>query len=138
MHLQPLHDNVLIEFDPAPGETEGGIILPDAESRPEPGIATVLAVGPGAEVADPNTGKLRVLPPPAVNVGDRVIALRYCGMVVPPAMAALVGLRPGRHKRLRVLRGTEILAVAIEENEVQGEPRAEGALELSAPGGHTT
>lgn len=107
--LQPLWDNVLIEFEPPPKRSAGGLILLDGNQRAVPGFARVLAVGPGGEVSDRTTGKHKVLPrPDGVVPGARVlVASRACGMVVE---------RPNDpHYLLRVVRFTEICAVVAEE-----------------------
>ncbi len=68
MKVRPLWDNVLVERDAAPEESDGGIIIPDqAQSKPERG--TVLAIGEGRR----NTKTGERIPLPEIKAGDRVV-----------------------------------------------------------------
>ena len=66
--LRPLNDNVVLKKEEQELKTSSGIIL--SESKSEPSVGKVLAVGPGRL----DHGKLIE---PAVKVGDRVVYKKY-------------------------------------------------------------
>lgn len=75
MNIQPLHDWLIIELEPAP-ERKGCIILPDPDNEPLR-IGKVLRAGPGRQ--HPNSNAFR---PMMVKEGDRVVfpmAVTECG-----------------------------------------------------------
>ena len=74
MNLKPLADRVIIKMEEAEETTKGGIILAPT-SKEKPGVAKVLAVGPGGVV----DGKEVTM---TVKVGDRVITSKYSGTEV--------------------------------------------------------
>lgn len=77
-HLNPTHDRVIIEREPDPKQTSGGLHLPDniemetEMSNLRPG--RVVAVGPGRW--DPQGLKLC---PMTLKVGDRVLFHKHAG-----------------------------------------------------------
>lgn len=73
--LQPLADHVVVLPTPVADVTAGGIVKPDS-AKEVPVEGTVLAVGPGAVIA--NVGTV----PPAVAVGETVLFGRYAGCEV--------------------------------------------------------
>ena len=74
MKLTPLADRVVLKMAEAEETTKGGIILAGS-AKEKPGVAEVLAVGPGGMV-DGKEIKM------AVSVGDRVIVSKYAGTEV--------------------------------------------------------
>ena len=70
--LNPLADRLLIDPDPVPDRTAGGIHIPDL-AKDKPSVGTVVAVGPGEVTKD---GRLI---PPYLSVGDRVVYGKYAG-----------------------------------------------------------
>lgn len=70
--IRPRNDQVLVELEPLPSTTAGGLHIPDAalyrhESRPDGRWGKVLAVGPG------KLSKRGELVPVGVDVGARVM-----------------------------------------------------------------
>ena len=74
MNLKPLSDRVILKALEAEEKTKGGIIL-TANAKEKPGMAEVVAVGPGGTV----DGKEVVM---TVKVGDKVLTSKYSGTEV--------------------------------------------------------
>lgn len=75
LKLKPIGDRVVVKLDEQPKTTAGGLHLPDnARDRTEHRRGTVLAVGPGAVLANGN------LSPMDVMQGERVLFEAYAGM----------------------------------------------------------
>ncbi len=72
--IKPLCDKVLIKMCESENTTESGIILP-ANTKDNPQIAEVIAVGPGGKV-DGETVEMNV------KVKDKVIVSKYSGTEV--------------------------------------------------------
>ena len=87
MKLKPLADRVIIKMQEAEETTKSGIILAGA-AKEKPGVAEVLAVGPGGMV-DGKEVKM------TVKVGDRVITSKYSGTEVKYDGEELVIVRQG-------------------------------------------
>jgi chaperonin GroES len=67
--IRPLHDNIVLRKESVEKKTASGIIL-SGDSKEQPMIATVVAVGPGRMVDG-------VLDVPALKVGDKVVYKKY-------------------------------------------------------------
>ena len=74
MTIKPLSDRVVLKPVEAEETTKSGIIL-TASAKEKPGIAEVVAVGPGGKV-DGNDVEM------FVKVGDKVITAKYAGTEV--------------------------------------------------------
>ena len=72
--LKPLNDRVVLKMVEAEETTTSGIILAGS-AKEKPGIAEVIAVGPGG-IVDGNKVEMNV------KVGDRVITSKYSGTEV--------------------------------------------------------
>ncbi len=73
MKIKPLADRVIVlPEEETPGESPGGIILPDT-TKEKPQEGSVVAVGPSKTTDD---GKVVAM---TVKVGDRVIYSKYSG-----------------------------------------------------------
>jgi chaperonin GroES len=99
MELRCVKDRVIVEADPFPTETAGGLVIPEAYAeRPEhrKWKGTVREVGPGS--IDPETGR-RI--PVDVKVGDRVMydrnasAALHMGALTSIPAAAIYFKGPG-------------------------------------------
>ena len=66
MPVRPMRDLLIVEREPQPGETKGGIIIPGDARQDILAYGTVTAVGPGVVTRK----GVRVVP--EVKVGDRV------------------------------------------------------------------
>ena len=75
MHIQPLHDRVVIRRLKAETISKGGILIPDTVGE-KPSQGEVMAIGPGARDEHGN----RV--PPDVRVGDRILFGKWSGSEV--------------------------------------------------------
>lgn len=67
--IRPLHDNIVLRKEVMEKKTASGIIL-SGDSKEQPMVATVLAVGPGRMV----DGTFDV---PKLKEGDRVVYKKY-------------------------------------------------------------
>lgn len=67
--IRPLHDNIVLRKEAAEKKTASGIIL-SGDSKEQPMVATVIAIGPGRTVDG-------VLDVPTLQVGDRVVYKKY-------------------------------------------------------------
>lgn len=67
--IRPLHDNIVLRKESVEKKTASGIIL-SGDSKEQPMVATVVAVGPGRMVDG-------VLDVPALKVGDKVVYKKY-------------------------------------------------------------
>ena len=85
--LKPLNDRVVLKMVEAEETTSSGIILAGA-AKEKPGIAEVIAVGPGG-VVDGNKVEMNV------SVGDKVITSKYSGTEVKYAGTEYVIVRVG-------------------------------------------
>ena len=74
MKLKPTADNIVLKQTEAEETTSSGIILAGT-AKEKPGIAEVIAVGPGG-IVDGKEIKMNV------KVGDRVITAKYTGTEV--------------------------------------------------------
>ena len=74
MSIKPLGDRVVIKMLEAEEKSKGGIFLP-GQTKEEPQVAEVIAIGPG-EVRD---GKVV---PMQVKVGDKILFPRFMGVDV--------------------------------------------------------
>ena len=74
MNIQPLFDRVLLKPEEDENITKSGIVLPQT-SQERPHTATVVAVGTGIDLDNNNVGMV-------VNVGDKVLYNKYCGVEV--------------------------------------------------------
>jgi chaperonin GroES len=75
MHLNPLHDRVVVQRIEADTKSTGGIIIPDAAAeKPDQGI--VIAVGPGKRNSEGS------FIPMSVTVNDRVLFGKFAGQTV--------------------------------------------------------
>ncbi|MBR2615845.1 MAG: co-chaperone GroES [Clostridia bacterium] len=72
--LKPLNDRVVLKMVEAEETTSSGIILAGT-AKEKPGIAEVIAVGPGG-IVDGNKVEMNV------SVGDKVITSKYSGTEV--------------------------------------------------------
>lgn len=86
MHLQPLHDRLVVKRVERDNKTAGGIVIPDTASE-KPMWATVVAVGAGRRG---DNGERRAL---CVAAGDRVLIGKYAGTEVKVDGEDLVVLR---------------------------------------------
>jgi chaperonin GroES len=84
--IHPLGDRVIIMPDEAPGQSKGGILLPE-KARERPARGTVLAVGPGKRLPDGGRAKVDLKP------GLRVLYGRYAGSDVELAGETVVVVR---------------------------------------------
>jgi len=101
MAIRPLNDRVVVRRIETETRSAGGIVIPgSAAEKPDQG--EVIAAGPGAVLDD---GRTRPL---SVKAGDRVLFGKYSGSEV-------------KHEgeKLLVLRETEILAVIVEQTDVE-------------------
>jgi co-chaperonin GroES (HSP10) len=77
MNVTPMHGFVLVEYDPVPEETEGGLVMvPEFRERRRLRIATVKKLGYNLVT------KKGAVVPHGVKVGDRVVTDRIYGSVV--------------------------------------------------------
>jgi chaperonin GroES len=67
--IRPLHDNIVLRRETVEKKTASGIIL-SGDSKEQPMVATVIAVGPGRMYDG-------VLDVPALSVGDKVVYKKY-------------------------------------------------------------
>lgn len=67
--IRPLHDNIVLRKETVEKKTASGILL-SGESKEQPMVATVIAVGPGRMVDG-------VLDVPALKIGDKVVYKKY-------------------------------------------------------------
>ncbi|MBR2576648.1 MAG: co-chaperone GroES [Firmicutes bacterium] len=74
MTIKPLGDRVVIKMLEAEEKSKGGIFLP-GQTKEEPQIAEVVAIGPG-EVRD------GALVPMQVKVGDKILFPKFMGVEV--------------------------------------------------------
>lgn len=74
MNIKPLGNRVVIRMLEAEERSKGGIFLP-GQTKEEPQLAEVVAVGPG-EVAD------GAIVPMQVKVGDKVLFSKFMGVAV--------------------------------------------------------
>jgi chaperonin GroES len=73
IHVQPLHDYLVLRQEEAVKQSPGGILIPDGAQRP-PSRGTVLAAGPG-KLRDTGDGRH----PMDVKVDDVVLYTAYAG-----------------------------------------------------------
>ncbi|MDO4481258.1 MAG: co-chaperone GroES [Bacillota bacterium] len=74
MNIKPLGDRVVIKMLEAEEKSKGGIFLP-GQTKEEPQIAEVVAVGPG-EVQDGKNVPMQV------KVGDKILFPKFMGVAV--------------------------------------------------------
>jgi chaperonin GroES len=67
--IRPLHDNIVLRKETVEKKTASGIIL-SGDSKEQPMVATVIAVGPG-RLSD------GVMDVPQLNVGEKVVYKKY-------------------------------------------------------------
>lgn len=67
--IRPLHDNIVLRKETVEKKTASGIIL-SGDSKEQPMVATVIAVGPG-RMSD------GVLDVPTLRIGDKVVYKKY-------------------------------------------------------------
>lgn len=84
MELRPIHDQVLVELDPAEAMTATGLHIPEKARDKLPQKATVLAVGSGKVT---RTG---AVVPLTVKEGDRVLVDRWRGQVINDELKRLI------------------------------------------------
>jgi chaperonin GroES len=88
MTIIPTQDYILVQPRKAADRSKGGIILPDAQSRPM-ADGEVLAVGPGRVLPDGAVAPVRV------DVGAVVMFVQYSGAAVTREHDGPVLLREG-------------------------------------------
>jgi co-chaperonin GroES (HSP10) len=75
--IEPLNDQILVDLQSIPSQTEVGILLPtvfldddedDAFLAPEPRAGTIVSVGPGRTAGDGTT-----IPMPDLKVGQKIV-----------------------------------------------------------------
>lgn len=85
---RPLGDRVIVQVDRVPGQSPGGIALPDTMLRAErPQVGVVVAVGPGRKLApedDAVTWREPRRVPMDVAVGDRIFFQGFAGSRLDP------------------------------------------------------
>lgn len=86
MHLQPLHDRVIVKRLEEEHVSAGGIVIPDSAAE-KPNQGEVIAVGNGKLLSDG-----RVLPLD-VKTGDRVLFGKHAGQTVKVDNDELLVLR---------------------------------------------
>lgn len=74
MNIKPLGDRVVIKMLEAEEKSKGGIFLP-GQTKEEPQIAEVVAVGPGEMQDGKNV-------PMQVKVGDKILFPKFMGVEV--------------------------------------------------------
>lgn len=74
MNIKPLGDRVVIKMLEAEEKSKGGIFLP-GQTKEEPQIAEVVAVGPGEMQDGKNV-------PMQVKVGDKILFPKFMGVAV--------------------------------------------------------
>ena len=74
MNVKPLGDRVVIKMLEAEEKSKGGIFLP-GQTKEEPQIAEVVAVGPGEMQDGKNV-------PMQVKVGDKILLPKFMGVAV--------------------------------------------------------
>jgi co-chaperonin GroES (HSP10) len=124
--FRAFQDNVLLELEPLPAQTEGGLVIPDmgkGDSRRKATAvrwAKVLAVGPGHRPGCRHCGGQRqAFIPTQVRVGDRVLIDAMAGQdylfdISAPrhhAKAMAFDGVAGYRGELRVVREDEVIAV---------------------------
>lgn len=78
--IEPFHDLVLVEREAEAEKTKGGLFVPETAKDPV-GRGKVLAVGPGKQVANLDSGQVIGIPCQAA-AGDTVIFNKYAGSEV--------------------------------------------------------
>lgn len=96
MHLQPLHDRVIVKRLEEERMTAAGIVIPDSAAE-KPNQGEIIAVGNGKLLPDGS------LLPLDVKVGDKVLFGKYAGQTVKVA-----------NEEFLVLREDDIMAIVDE------------------------
>ncbi|OGO92442.1 MAG: co-chaperone GroES [Coxiella sp. RIFCSPHIGHO2_12_FULL_42_15] len=86
MHINPLHDRVVIRRLEEERKSAGGIVIPDSAAE-KPAKGEVVAVGPGKMLDNGNVHPL------AVKIGQKVLFGKYSGTEVKLNGSDLVVMR---------------------------------------------
>jgi co-chaperonin GroES (HSP10) len=101
MKLRPLSDRILLQLDPLPEETKGGIILVSDNSVSNVRTGTVLRVGPGL------VNKYGYRIPVGVEPGERVAFLRW--HLEHQSGKRIMSFLAGLGEDLGLIRGPDVL-----------------------------